>query len=512
MKAGPIRARGWALAALVTVLAAWAAAGASTATAAGSETYGEEYAHALSLGTLAYIYGEPLLNMQRLYQSNTSVTVPDQIGDAPVNQFSHFPALAETKEGEIVSPNADTLYSVAWLSLSHEPVVLHVPSSPGRFSDVPLYSPYEENFANIGEGASGQLPPGDYVIAGPRKLAGTEEVDGMKVIHSPYDRVWLLPRTLVRSPADTADAVAIQAQMKIVPLKSWLTQGLAYEPPPPSTRVTEYTAYHVPGTQPGEDPLVYWTALGGALKQFRAPHADAGELAALRRLGIGPGRSPANDPRLGPGALAGLRAAVAVGAEQVSAFFRNAVKGGFNRHNGWGISRVGSYGTNYDLRAIVDAYGLAALSPNIAVYPLATTDRNGAPLSGTQRYVVHFPPGDFPIPVQSFWSLTLYTTAGYFTANPLDRYTLGDRSNLHFEADGSLNLYVQSGEPSEEAQAENWLPSPAGEGFQLILRLYGLDESAIEPLLEGAPGAWIPPTILPCLEDGSTSAGWECPS
>ncbi|HMD56705.1 MAG TPA: DUF1254 domain-containing protein [Solirubrobacteraceae bacterium] len=74
--------------------------------------------------------GEPLLDMQRVYQSLTSVTVPDHQGDAPVSQFSHFTDLANTKEGVVVAPNADTLYSIAWLALTPEPIVVHVPSSP----------------------------------------------------------------------------------------------------------------------------------------------------------------------------------------------------------------------------------------------------------------------------------------------------------------------------------------------------------------------------------------------
>ena len=85
---------------------------------ASAEEFNAEYNKAYEVGLSGYIYGQPLLDLQRLYQSNTSVTVPDGQGDAPVNEWSHFPELATTKEGEIVSPNADTLYSYAWLELA----------------------------------------------------------------------------------------------------------------------------------------------------------------------------------------------------------------------------------------------------------------------------------------------------------------------------------------------------------------------------------------------------------
>ena len=154
---------GWRRLAAAFALAC--ALSAIVAASASAEEYNKEYEHALSVGTQAYVYGEPLLDMQRVFQSSTSVTVPDHVGDAPVNQFSHFTELANTKEGVVVAPNADTLYSIAWLQLKPQPIVVHVPSSGGRFNVVPLMTPYTENFANIGEGASGMLAPGNYVIA-----------------------------------------------------------------------------------------------------------------------------------------------------------------------------------------------------------------------------------------------------------------------------------------------------------------------------------------------------------
>ena len=490
--------------ALTCAMSAVAAAGASAG------EYNKEYEHAVSVGTQAYIYGEPLLDMQRVFQSQTSVTVADHAGDAPVNQFSHFTDLADTKEGVVVAPNADTLYSIAWLQLKPQPIVVHVPSSGGRFNVVPLMTPYTENFANIGEGASGILPPGNYVVAGPNKFAGVEEVQGMKVIHSPYDRAWIIARTLVKNHEDLPNAVAVQAEEKLVPLNRWKKEGLSYQPPAPEKEVTTPTEYHAPGTQAGEEPLSYWTALGAALKQFKAPVADKPELELLKTVGIGPGMSPANNAKLGPGTIAGLRAAVAAGPGQVTKELTELFHAGFSEHNGWLVAGIGNYGTNYSLRAITDQIGLGALPPNIALYPVAQTERAGHPLNGAStRYVAHFPANDFPVPVQAFWSLTMYEANGFFVANPLERFTLGDRSNLHYNEDGSLDMYLQTSEPTNEAQQSNWLPAPAGP-FEVILRLYGLEPSALAGILEGGAGHWTPPTILPCLENGKTAAGWNC--
>ena len=482
---------------------------ASAAFAEESELFKTERLAAQALGVKAYIYGQPLLDSQRIYQTITGVTKPDTQGDAPVNQFSHLPNLATTKQGCVVAPNADTLYSIAELKLKPQPIVIHFPKAePERLNVVEMLSPYTENFATIGQEASGLIAPGDYLIAGPGKYSASEEVDGLKVIHSPYNQVWLIARTVVKSPADVTTARAIQAEEQLVPLKSWLKEGLSYKPPTSEEKTTT-TCGKVPGAQPGENPLLYWKALGKALKQFPPPAADEPILKELATVQIGPGLHPTK-ANVSAATLQGLREAVAVGEGQVLADIKEGIEKGFAAHNGWLVAGLGSYGTNYVQRVETDRLGVGAPTPNLSIYPLALTDRNGVKLNGlSSRYVVHFPAGDLPIPVQAFWSLTLYESSGFFVANALERYTLGDRSNLQYNEDGSLDIYVQTAEPTSEKQKDNWLPAPAG-GFQMIMRLYGTFPEVIPQILEGGPGHWQPPTVLPCLETGYTSAGTAC--
>ena len=223
-----------------------------------------------------------------------------------------------------------------------------------------------------------------------------------------------------------------------MPLERWPSEGLNYKPPAPETEITKPTVATIPGTQAGEDPLAYWDALGAALDEFTPPAADQPLLEQLAAVDIGPGKYPSKDRHLSAGTLAGLRAAVAAGPGQVSKDLLELFHGGFEAHNGWLVTATGNYGTNYPLRAIVDKIGLGALPPNVAIYPVAQTERFGHPLNGAStRYVAHFPAADFPVPVQAFWSLTMYEASGFFVANPLNRYTLGSRSSLHYNADGS---------------------------------------------------------------------------
>src|SRR3546814_6226027 len=104
--------------------------------------------------------------------------------------------------------------------------------------------------------------------------------------------------------------------------------------------------------------------------------------------------------------------------------------------------------------------GLGALPPEEAIYPMVPLDGAGKPLSCAARYVLHFDKDQIP-PADAFWSLTMYVADQFFVANPLDRFAIGDRDKLAFNAEGSLDLYIMKENPVAAKQA-NWLPEPAG--------------------------------------------------
>ena len=98
----------------------------------------------------------------------------------------------------------------------------------------------------------------------------------------------------------------------------------------------------------------------------------------------------------------------------------------------------------------------------------------GGLFDGTKAWRLHFP-ADQPLPVKSFWSLSLYEATAdgqfFFTDNPLDRYAIGDRTpGLITNADGSLDIFMGP-DNSGPGRESNWLPSPAGP-FALFMRAY----------------------------------------
>jgi Protein of unknown function (DUF1214) len=86
----------------------------------------------------------------------------------------------------------------------------------------------------------------------------------------------------------------------------------------------------------------------------------------------------------------------------------------------------------------------------------------------------------------AFWSVTLYDKDGFPTANALNRNAIGDRDQLKYNANGSLDLYFQNGSPGTNKEA-NWLPAPTGD-FNLLMRLYA-------PKAEVLDGQWAPPAV-----------------
>jgi hypothetical protein len=361
-----------------------------------------------------------------------------------------------------------------------------------------LLDPYTENFANIGHVG---LPAGNYAVVPPGWHGRLPR--GVRKLRSPYTRVWVIGRTYIEGPADTANVVRIQNKYSLTPLSKWGTRYRPKRAIHPKRRIRQYK---VPGTQPGQNPLTLFDALGDQLKRFPPPAADKPLLRALATVGIGPGMHPSSDAGLDAATRRGLRDAVAAGAKQVTTDLQTSFLTIAPKHNGWLVARTGHYGTDYKTRALVDKVGLGAPVSSLAIYPFTVTDTNLQPLNGAQRYVAHFPARDLPFPVKAFWSMTMYDSNGFFVPNNAHVYLINNRSRLYYNSDGSLDIYIQPTAPRDPVERLAWLPSPPGKTFRLIMRLYKPVD--VNGIISGR--TWQPPTVLPCLADGKTSAGIAC--
>jgi hypothetical protein len=214
------------------------------------------------------------------------------------------------------------------------------------------------------------------------------------------------------------------------------------------------------------------------------PHiTDEPIIAQLKRIGIVPGKNLVL-AQLDPDVQQALKAAPAAGLKAM----KDKVPTLALVANGWEMNTttMGVYGTYYLKRAIVAALGLGANLPEDAIYPMLLVDSTGKPLTGEGSYVVHFEKGKLP-PVDAFWSITMYDADGFQVANELNRFAIGDRDKLKFNADGSLDIYIQHTDPGAEKQS-NWLPSPASGELGVTMRLYAPQTVALD-------GAWTPPPV-----------------
>ncbi|MCU1717064.1 DUF1254 domain-containing protein [Pseudomonas sp. 5P_3.1_Bac2] len=456
-------------------LAAYAAN--SVAPTAQAAAYDQEQFKTLARDV--YMYAYPLVVMDLTMRQSTNVPDANTTARrAPINQFAHYREYPSAEAKEVVRFNFDTLYSLAWLDVSKEPMILSLPDSQGRYYLAPLLDMWTDVYAVPGTRTTGNKA-GNYAITAPGWKG--ELPAGVEEIKSPTSLTWLITRILTNGPADYANVHQFQDHLKITPLSLW---GTDYTPPvkqPVDATIDNKTPpQHQINAMDGVQVLTRFAQL---LKTHQ-PHAnDYPILHRMRALGLEPGKD-FDTSRFSPEQLQVLRDAAKASQQEIFDAISSASMGKYK--NGWNwADNLGTYGTNYRLRALVALAGLGANPPEDAIYPNNFRDANGKPYSGKNDYVLRFEPGQLP-PAGAFWSLTLYDHEGFQVSNPINRFALGSYDKFKYGEDGSLELYLQNKAPAKDKE-NNWLPTPEG-NFQLTLRLY-------LPKPEVLDGSWSAPAV-----------------
>jgi len=167
----------------------------------------EQEAHAI--GTDAYVYLYPLVTMDVTRKQFTNVEPGKELGKGPMNTFSNVPEYPPADFKSVVRPNFDTLYSVSWLDMTKEPVVVSVPDTGGRYYLLPMLDMWSDVFASPGWRTTG-TQAANYLVA----PAGwrpdlrdrfTEELrlpKDTQRIDAPTPIVWIIGRTKTDVPPD----------------------------------------------------------------------------------------------------------------------------------------------------------------------------------------------------------------------------------------------------------------------------------------------------------------------
>lgn len=456
----------------------------------------------------AYIYGYPLLMFGVTGRTATTVMNPgDRLGGAPLNQFGKEPRLPDYTFTAVVLPSTTTLYTSAFLNLKAEPVILHIPNMEGRFFIMQMLDAWTE-VSPRSPSPRLQSQPGDYALVGP-DFIGTPAGSFQDVIRMPTNSMWIIGRIYTYgTQADVDDVKAnIYPGLTLTPLSKYINPPYIAPADLPLEPMVDFITPPLSQVA-GMDACAFFGAMG-AMMQYNYPIAGQDDAILPKLSAIGFARqdqSPAYKPydcTMQKDKLLALQLAVAAARGFLSLAPTPPPTNTF-----WTMvtSGVGTYGSDYLLRAEVAQRALGANNPQDAVYGYTQMDGQGRNLDGTKSYTIHFgPPGTSegipPIHEGGFWSLTIYDAQGKLVKNQ-DAINNGVNWNAiggmmvqgHtacLNADGSLDLYLQpTAPPQGTIQFCNWLPLPNTTApFIAFLRMYWPTETILNK-------EWLPPGIV----------------
>jgi len=430
-----------------------------------------------------FVYGLPLV-MNYAVMNEFAIDRTSGQYKGPFNTIANEARVFTYKDTAVVTPNSDTPYSMLWLDLRAEPMVISVPAvDKKRYYSVQLTDGNTYNYGYIGSRATGN-DAGDFLVVGP-DWQGEKPAGIKQVFRSTTPFALTIFRTQLFNADDMPNVEKVQAGYQARPLSAFLNQ-----PAPPAAPKIEF----LPATTAGIKDNFY-DYLDAAL-QFVPETAETRDLRArLASIGIGPGKKFAFKD-LSLEHKAAILLAMKEGDDKVDAYLKTGMKD----INGW---KVGSlfgdaafYNGDWLKRAAAAKGGIYGNDAVEAMYPMARVDGSGATLDASKHnYTLTFPGGQLP-PVKAFWSVTMYDgKTQLLVKNPINRYLINSPMlpSIKKNKDGSLTLYIQKDSPGKDKEA-NWLPAPDGEVY-LVMRLYWPKDTP-PSILPAGEGTWQPPALV----------------
>ena len=388
----------------------------------------------------AYTFTLPLISMESFRRRCMGLTC--------MNQWLHTHKLQNYKSRSITAPNNDTLYSSAWVDLQQGPAILTLPPTGDRYFSVALLDMWSDNFAILSARTIGG-EGGQFTILGPN--ASAEGIDG-PYVRSPTPTCFVLVRILVAGPDDLPAVHAIQHALA---LQTAQATEQSNDNPNDGTRLSPWDEY--------------FTQASKLMRLHRPRAMDEGVLRRIAALDLDT-IDGFQSNRFSAAQATQIAQGVQEAKDRLGAhLFDSSVEGGWLAPRG----NLGYFNQDYEFRARVSIAALAALTLDEATYFTADSFE-GVPLDGRTPRLWKIP-GNQAIPVNAFWSLTMYEATDddelFFIQNPIDRYAIGDRTpGVTAQADGTLEIWIGHDTPPP-AYASNWLPAPAGP-YTLMLRAY----------------------------------------
>src|SRR6202050_3461018 len=308
---------------------------------------------AAKIATDAYIYGYPLVTMEYTRRVLTNVAEASGL-NAPMGQLARSRSYPTAAFRGVTAPNADTLYTNAWLDVSKEPYVLSLPDAHDRYYLLPMLDAWTTVFQVPGKRTTGTGPQ-KYAITGPT-WTGTLPA-GVTEYKSPTAMVWILGRIYCTgTPKDYKAVHELQDKITLVPLSSY---GKPYTPPPGAVDPSIDMKTAVREQVNALDAAAYFNLMARLMKNNPPTADDATIVARIAKIGIVPGQ-PFDLTKLSPDVQQGLNAVPKAAFRKIMGYFKDAGK----FENGWVFTtKTGVYTTDYLDRALITAIGLGANRP-----------------------------------------------------------------------------------------------------------------------------------------------------
>lgn len=471
-----------AVAGVAVLLVCCAASNDAISNAEKADKHKPGMAETKAIAEEGFIYGLPIvMNYAVMY----AYAVDRDSGQfkAPFNQIKNEARVYTYKDTAIITPNSDTPYSVAWLDLRAEPIVLSVPAvEKSRYYAVMLCDGNTFNYGYIGSRATGNAA-GDYIVVGP-DWKGETPAGIKQVFHSSTQFSLAAYRTQLFNADDMPNVVKVQAGYKVQPLSAYL-----HQPAPPAAPAIDFPKINDKMVKTG-----FFEYLDFAL-QFAPPGPEEEAIRTkLARIGVGAGKTfDFKDLSLKHKVEVGL------GMKNGEAKTEHYLAAGQKNINGWKVGSLFGDRAFYDgdwlKRAAAAKGGIYGNNAIEATYPMTKTLADGHVLDGSKHnYTLTFSAGDFP-PVNAFWSITMYDgKTQLLIENPINRYLINSPMlpSMKMNADGSLTLYIQNKSPGADKEP-NWLPAPDGPIY-LVMRLYW-PKTTPPSILPPGEGTWKPPAV-----------------
>lgn len=442
--------------------------------------------------------------VRRAYQYVAMFNVNNKFAldpDNPMTTGGYNRTLASTELADhtlqaIARPNNDTLYTIALIDVTEEPVVLEMPAFDSTY--VSLMVTAYDHYVNIPMSTTkGDFSePATMLFYSERTPGyGGEPIDGVdRIVETTGDFVSAVFRVMPHAaePERMERNLTAMRRVDVEPLSEFLGRGdkephvRSWGSPRGIGRnldLREDTARFPPH---GSDFEVFEDRFIEVM-QFVVNHTtfdpedelDAGLLAVLEPLGIAPGNTydPDTAPEIDGDALRAVAQRVA--AEELAKFGDQA----FLDKNLTGLFQPKGQIT-LEAQTFQSVAGPVGQPADQALYPAILTE-DGAPMNAMHDYEIVMTAEELP-PVNAFWSATLYENeTGFFIPNDRFKYSVGENAGFKLDEDGGIRIVIAAEQP-EGVPEENWLPINRGDmDLDIIMRLYAPDLERYE--------RWTPP-------------------